>query len=106
MSKLPVVESCHGCGVCCLQVGHPPYFWHQDRGHTVDEYWNSVPDELRKEVIDYVEQLKEPDFGTPCIWYDVESRNCRHHEYRPRVCRDFEVGSIDCIRLRLDQGIV
>ena len=106
MAKLPVVDSCEGCGVCCRQVGHPPYFWHPHHGHTVDEHWKLVPEELRKEVLDHIDQLVEPDFGTPCIWFDAETRRCRHHEIRPNVCRDFEVGSKECIRLRIDHGII
>lgn len=32
----------------------------------------------------------------PCLWYDEEAKQCRHHEYRPDTCREFEVGGDAC----------
>ena len=32
----------------------------------------------------------------PCIWFDLQTRQCRHYEHRPRICRDFERGTPEC----------
>jgi Fe-S-cluster containining protein len=46
-----------------------------------------------------------PYYGTPCIWYDPDSRRCRHYDYRPRACRQFELGGPDCHDARRRAGI-
>ena len=55
----------------------------------------------------YVADYRLPDYGSdpqsfdgPCIWLDLDSRRCKHHEFRPRVCRDFEIGSSGCRQWR------
>jgi Fe-S-cluster containining protein len=42
---------------------------------------------------------------TPCGWFDMESRQCRHHVHRPDVCREFEIGSEYCRNMRKDAGL-
>jgi Fe-S-cluster containining protein len=46
-----------------------------------------------------------PLYGTPCLWYDAGSGRCRHYEYRPRACRAFEVGGVDCRDARRRAGV-
>ena len=41
----------------------------------------------------------------PCVWYDEVADQCRHYNYRPKACRDFEVGSDPCRMSRWDVGI-
>jgi Fe-S-cluster containining protein len=92
LKKLAVVESCDGCGACCMQQGHPPY--------TNDER-DYVPHELLGPIDEYLASLEEEDFGQPCIWLDMETRQCQHYDHRPQVCRDFERGNNLCVQLRL-----
>lgn len=92
MQTLPVIESCDGCGACCMQQGHPPY---------TDDERQFVPYELLAPVDEYLSSLEEDDFGQPCIWLDPDTKQCRNYEHRPQVCRDFERGCDFCVRLRL-----
>ena len=64
-----------------------------------------MPPDLAKELWDYVEALGDSDdYGQPCIWLDMETRRCRYYEYRPKVCREFEVGGRGCQLSRKEQG--
>lgn len=37
----------------------------------------------------------------PCLWYDEETRRCKHYEHRPEVCRDSIVpGDPACLATR------
>jgi Fe-S-cluster containining protein len=88
MKQLPVIESCDGCGACCMQQGHPPY---------TDEERQYVPYELLSPIDEYVASFEgEDDTGRPCIWLDLATRSCLHYDHRPQVCRDFERGSDEC----------
>lgn len=40
------------------------------------------------------------DNNTPCIWLNRVTGQCRDYEMRPPVCREFEMGGEDCLRLR------
>jgi Fe-S-cluster containining protein len=37
------------------------------------------------------------ELGLPCVWYDAESKQCRHYEHRPDICRTFPVGGEGCL---------
>ena len=97
-TKLPVINDCEGCGLCCLHMGYPTYMDPADKSFDA-VYWNAMPDDVKQELLDYIASYKKPaddDLDGPCFWFDMETRRCKHHEYRPRVCRDFEVGSKGC----------
>lgn len=97
-TALPVIESCSGCGVCCMHMGYPA-FMDPVTGSYDAGYWNAMPEALREELIAVIKAYQSPPAGEldgPCVWFDMETRRCRHHEYRPRVCRDFEIGSKGC----------
>jgi len=46
----------------------------------------------------------EYDQDGPCCWLDPETQQCRWHDFRPQVCRDFRIGSKDCARIRKQYG--
>ena len=76
-------------------------------GHPGESYWHALPGELRKQWLDYRRDYQLPEYGDDpatfdgaCLWYSPESRQCMNHEYRPRVCRDFETGSKQCYEWR------
>ena len=106
---LPVIESCEGCGACCRVVTAPPFV--RDFDGDGEEAW----ERLRRERPDLLAALlaeararradHAPDYGTPCTWYDADTRRCRHYDHRPRACRAFEVGSVDCRDARRRAGI-
>jgi Fe-S-cluster containining protein len=93
----PPILGCDNCGVCCLHLGHPQYY---RSGHLKDPHWESLPDNLKKEIDDHIDGLTDMDLGEPCIWYDHEKKQCKHYEHRPQMCRDFEMDSEHCRRKR------
>lgn len=102
MTKLPTIDDCGGCGVCCLHMGYPPYL-RGERGGPVEEHWTKMPAELKSELMDFMANYQAPPEGQldgPCTWFDPETKRCRHHPWRPRVCRDFRVGSRGCQQWR------
>lgn len=107
--ELPVIESCAGCGACCLVVTVPPFYRVFDAEG--EEAWErlarerpAIMSELRA---DYQARRAngEPLYGSPCLWFDETTRQCRHYEYRPRACRQFEIGSPDCRDARRRAGL-
>jgi Fe-S-cluster containining protein len=118
---LPVVTDCTGCGACCTHLNYPPAYWwaahplHEDygkrgRGDRLDwSLWDTMPDDLRGELLrHYGRELaggyrRYDDEG--CLWFDQATRRCKHYEFRPRACREFEVGAEDCLKLRRQKGI-
>ena len=73
------------------------------QGWQGESHWHRLPDDLRRQWQAFVDEYVLPEytdqvesFDGPCIWLDMKTRQCRHHEYRPQICRDFEVGSADC----------
>lgn len=101
-SSLPTVSDCGGCGVCCMHMGYPVFLRGMDT-QPDEEHWTALPAELKEELLRYIAEYPSPPHGEldgACFWFDVESRRCRYHEHRPRVCRDFAVGSKQCLDWR------
>jgi Fe-S-cluster containining protein len=98
--SLPVIDSCDGCGACCLVVTAPPF------RRVFDEAGEEAWERLRRERPDLLAEILAaerarraaggPGFGTPCLWFDPSTRRCRHYDLRPRACRDFALGGDDC----------
>ena len=38
--------------------------------------------------------------NAPCSWLDTASKRCRYYEFRPDICRTFEVGGKWCSQHR------
>lgn len=109
MTPLPVVENCDACGACCRVVTLPPF--RRVFAEEGEEAWERLrwdrPD-LRLGFLEAEAALKATcgaSFGSPCLWYDPESARCRHHEHRPRACREFAVGGVDCLGARRRSGV-
>ena len=107
--SLPVIESCDGCGACCRVVTRPPFSRvFDDCG---EEAWERLkwerPDLMTEFLADYRASKANggPFYGTPCLWLDAETGRCRHYDYRPRACREFDVCGEDCRDARRRQGI-
>jgi Fe-S-cluster containining protein len=90
----PPDNPCHLCGICCLAFSLPPY----DANELV-----RAPDALLQEIDDYARSPRHRD-SDPCLWLDLDSRKCRHHEVRPVLCRWFEPGGRACNELRVGAG--
>ena len=85
-----------------MHMGYPAYLY--DLETQPDEaHWITLPSELKEQLQRYIANYKtqsEGELDGPCIWFDTDTRRCKHHEHRPQVCRDFEVGSQDCLDWR------
>lgn len=108
-TRLPVIESCEGCGACCRVVTSPPFRRVFD-GEGEDAWerlrWDR-PDLMAEILADDRARRKQglPSFGTPCLWLDTEGLRCRNYDHRPRACRDFELGGDDCRDARRRAGV-
>ncbi|TWU00803.1 YkgJ family cysteine cluster protein [Stieleria varia] len=119
-TALPVTD-CTGCGVCCLHMGHPTFNLEPDQlqavvaGKNVDagqmgqaaradlQRWLEMPVRLRDETLATILSYQPPADGEldgRCTWLDAKTNQCLHHEHRPQVCRDFEVGRSQCLAWR------
>lgn len=97
---LSVIDSCDDCGACCQVVTSPPFY------HVFEEVGEEAWDRLQRERPELLNELLAdnrarqanggPFYGTPCLWYDAQTKQCRHYQYRPLACRQFEVGGYDC----------
>jgi hypothetical protein len=68
-----------------------------------------LPPELEAQLLAYWRAYAEgllPDCkgDVPCIWLQPDG-TCRHYDLRPAICREFEVGGEDCLRIRREQGV-
>jgi len=76
-------------------------------GRAGESHWHQLPDDLKQAWLAHVETYELPTYGDtldtfdgPCTWLDVDTRMCKHHQYRPNVCRDFETGNPECLQWR------
>lgn len=107
MSSLPPAPSlpltCGGCGACCATQGLPP-------GYTVPALMAGLPADLRDELLAHLDEERRSrssrhERGLPCLWYDEETRACRHYEHRPAVCRRLEIATDGCNAWRVSIGL-
>lgn len=86
-----------------MHMGYPSYL-HDLKSQPDEPYWTTLPAPLKEELQRYIANYNPPPAGEldgPCVWLDMNTRRCKHHEHRPRVCRDFSVGSKGCLEWRL-----
>ncbi len=95
--SLPVIESCDGCGACCIRTPVPPF-------EPGEEVAKDVPPDLLKPIHARVAADEHFDL-VPCVWFDTQELRCLHYEIRPDACRVFEVGSDACRMSRWDVGV-
>ena len=103
--QLEVLEplSCDGCGLCCERIGAPVLLY-QSRPDIVGPHPlrpPGLPDELIAEIDAHFLGLtrgQEPQ--AQCLWFDPAARRCKHYEWRPQVCRDYELGGRACLAER------
>jgi Fe-S-cluster containining protein len=96
-SLIPLIESCNNCAACCRRTPIPPF----QPGE--EARWN-VPDWMLESVHDRIRRDEQFEL-LPCVWLDPHTLRCRHYEFRPQACRDFEIGSLLCRLSRDDEGV-
>lgn len=85
------VTSCDGCGVCCREQPLPPF---------LDDI-DLIPPELQREMAEAIKiEAQLWALGQPCIWFEPSTGKCRHHEHRPNICREYEIGGELCLETR------
>ena len=111
-----IIESCSGCGACCLEQGAPPDYvalalnehFFDDPSFAEDaERYYILPTTARQRLEQYLQQSATgaiPKNG-PCVWYQAESQSCGFYDFRPSTCRVFERSSPGCHIYRQRQGI-
>lgn len=67
----------------------------------------ALPEKAMTELRAYMENLLagQENADRVCIWLNKESRQCRFHEHRPSICREFELGSSECVDWRQQYGV-
>ncbi|MGD9856034.1 MAG: YkgJ family cysteine cluster protein [Planctomycetaceae bacterium] len=103
--QLDVLEpaSCDGCGLCCEGIGSPVLLYQSLPG--CDGPHPHRPPGLPQSLIDEIDEhfLGLPRGQEPqvcCLWYDPAAKRCRHYDWRPAICRDYELGGDACLRRR------
>jgi Fe-S-cluster containining protein len=106
-AELTVVESCSGCGACCQSLPAPPYKVVVTPDGRLEPSPRGVPADVERllaapQVAREIRQqrLDSGQNHGPCCWLDPATRGCRWYEFRPEVCRVFEMGSEDCLAVR------
>lgn len=92
-------ENCEGCGLCCEGIGSPVaiYTYRTSRSGPYLYRPKDLPEELAREIDLYFAGLWNGDVPQDaCLWFDPVTRKCKHHEFRPWVCRQYEVASPAC----------
>lgn len=118
MAPLPIVSDCTNCGACCMHMRTPPHvvLWEDGcpKVHVngmvsdADDFalLMAAPQEARDVMYRQASaKLSEVPDDAPCSWFDQATRQCRFHEFRPGICRDFVVGSPDCLQWRKIRGV-
>lgn len=108
---LPAAITCDDCGACCMHMRSPPSVVLWENGAPVlrasnglesdpqDFAWlMAAPDEARRIELERLDSDAPEE--CPCCWLDLETKRCRFYEFRPGVCRDFELGGECCLSYR------
>jgi len=94
--------SCDGCCACCMHAHEPPFAGVNGVPAGDDLNWDALPESLRSEIVDFRMNIRpQSSHDQPCIWLNLATKRCRHYEYRPSLCRTFELGGEDCLGFRM-----
>jgi len=86
-------------------VGHPPFLLELDNGvprpiegtdsHADYRRLLAAPSEAQAAYLANHEAINRP-----CAWLDGINKRCRFYDFRPDICRSFEVGGKWCLQFR------
>jgi Fe-S-cluster containining protein len=115
LRQLPIVDSCEGCGACCLAQSTPPGYVAYltgisslDDGSDDAARVKALPADLRAELDSYIDRAARSGGHAEieqCLWLDRSTRQCKYYNLRPQICRDFEADSDFCHSWRRQFGI-
>jgi uncharacterized protein len=95
--ELRMIETCDHCGACCMSTPVPPF-------EPGEEGAFAIPAEAMELIARRIAEDRHFE-RLPCVWFDLQSRRCRHYEMRPSACRRFEINSDLCRLSRWDEGL-
>jgi uncharacterized protein len=101
--KIVDPNSCDGCGVCCAGIGSPVVLYASRPGEPDPHPFRpaDLPEHLQEEIDRHFAGLRRGDEPQErCLWFDAHSRRCRHYQWRPDICREFELGGPSCTTVR------
>jgi len=98
-------RNCDGCSACCATVGHPPFLLELDSGVPLpiggadsdsdyDRLLAAPPEALAAYLASH------GTINSPCAWLNMIDHRCRYYDFRPDVCRSFEIGGKWCSQFR------
>ncbi len=99
-------ESCDGCGLCCEGIGSPVVLYASRTGLPTPHPFRpaELPQDLIEEIdIHFSGLTRGQESQDRCLWFDPVVRACRHYEFRPQICRDYELGGRACLQRRRDE---
>jgi Fe-S-cluster containining protein len=92
--------TCESCGLCCEKIGSPVLIYATRAG--LPEPHPFRPTDIPQRLVDEIDahfsglfRGQEPQRA--CLWFDSAARRCGHYEWRPQVCRDYELGGPACL---------
>jgi Fe-S-cluster containining protein len=114
-SAFPILDTCDGCGACCLEQGALPDYvalrlnpqFAADPGFADDAArLASLPGDAVAALDGFLHAVA---IGTAasngvCVWYEGATQRCRFYEHRPSTCRVFERNSPGCHIYRRRHG--
>lgn len=111
IESLPVITSCEGCnGSCCREMNFIPFEYSYpekddcSKALLNDPELEKIPNDLQAEVRESFRRWQEdPQTRSDCPWLN-EQGLCRHYDYRPKLCRQYEVGGDGCLDTRQHYG--
>ena len=108
MNSLPLLppETCEGCGLCCEGIGSPVLLYASRPGLPTPHPFR--PADLPQDLIDEIDNhfaglTRGQESQDRCLWFDPVARACRHYEFRPQICQDYELGGRACLQRRRDE---
>jgi len=86
-------------------MGHPPFLLELDNGvprpiegadsHADYRRFLAAPAEAQIAFL-----TSHGAINSPCPWLDAAANRCRYYEFRPDICRTFEIGGKWCLQFR------
>lgn len=93
-----VALDCADCGACCREAFHVVELGARD------PFRRARPELLRQQDGRW-ELPRRPDGRCPCLEGEPGTWRCDSYDQRPRTCRDFTLGSTNCVEARRRVGL-
>jgi uncharacterized protein len=103
LSNIPDFD-CQTCGACCAHF-RVSFYWAETDAHPFDQ----VPQDMTKSISPHYVAMQGTTSKPPrCVALAGEigqSVNCTIYEKRSSTCREFAMGTDDCLKARQSHGL-